>query len=537
MKKITKVIFAFAILLCVPLLFSGCESGMFKEYAISYVGQKYEFDEFSSAVLVEYGEVVSFSKNDFRVFRVNTKGRKQKTNKFTIDASSVNGRRLDVGEYKVFFRSTSENYEKSITIRVYEREIEKPTFASFTTEYDQNVVDIGEYLESQPGFDSTTMIVEDSESSTVRAVDVGTYRTKINLFYGCVWNTPSGRTEPIEFVWTITQKTIAKPKVKGSSVLSLELDDDFNVIPCVLEFERTSFSSLFEIKGNRTTKAGENVATVQIKNNNVVFPNGEKSATYLFFVNAKVVSDVEVLDAGEYEYSGEEISPLLSNFIPKIMEIQGEASNINAGNYTLKIAFKEKVKDSLKWTKTDEDVLEVAYQITRKSVKIPTLKINKFTFSGTAPVLEFENFDEDLFSVSDTSQNISAGWFSVTVSPKNQQVASNHAFEGTSTLGILVLEYQIEKAKVEATISWKVPDGELFTDGQTASAIVLSESGEQILAQVTLYFLSNGKYEKVDSIASAGEYRLILSFKNHILVDENGNAIDSSKLRKDFEVL
>lgn len=535
MKKITKVLFAFAILLCVPLLFSGCESGTFKEYAISYVGTEYEFDEFSSAVLIEYGNVVNFSKDDFKVLRVNTKGKRQKTSKFTLDASSVNGKRLDVGEYKIYFKNSKENYEKAITVRVYEREIEKPTFASFSTEYDQNVVDIEAYLASQPGFDASAMVVENSDTSTTQAVDVGTYTTKINLYYGCVWNTSSGRTEPIEFVWTITQKTIAKPKVKGSTILSLDFDENFNIIPCTLEFEQTSFSFAFEIIGNKTTTAGEHVATVQIKNNNVVFPNGETSETYSFFVNAKAVDEVEISDSGEYEYTGEEILPSLSNFVPKLMEIQSDEANINAGEHTLKIAFKDEFKNSLYWSTTDQDFIEVSFLITKKTVKIPTLKTDKFTYSGVAPTLEFDNFDDDMFVVSDTSKNISAGWHKVIVSPKSQEIASNHAFEGTSALGILTFEYQIEKAKIKGTISWNVPDGEAFFEGQTASVTVLSEDGEKIPTKTTLYFLNGEKYEKVESIGCSGKYRLVLSFENHILLDENGNEFTSANLRKDFE--
>ncbi len=536
MKKISKFIFSLAILLCFSVLLSGCEVGKFKSFSISYVGTEYEFDEFSSAVLVEYGQVLNLSKNDFLVYRVNTKNKKQKTKKFKLDLSSLNGKRLDVGDYKIYFENTKENYSEALTIRVFERVVEKPTFEFYSTEYCQNAVDIVSYLESQPGFDTSAMVVENSDESTMSAVNVGRYTTKIKLYSGCVWNTSSERTDPIVFEWEITPKIISEPKV-ASRKTQITLDDKFEIVPCGLTFEYDVNSVAYEILNSKTVKVGDHSAIAKITNNNYVFKNGEKSCEYPFTVKPLKINDVTLLDSGKYEYSGQIISPNLGNFNSAFMEIVEGNEKVNAGKYTLEISFKEKYAQSLIWKNSQESTFKVDYEITKKKVAMPTLKKNLFEYSGIAPELEFENFDENLFVVSDTSKNISVGWYKVYVSPKNQEIASNFAFEGTDVLGILPFQYKIEEAKRKATISWNVPDGQSFCDGLTASVSVVFENDEQIQYSQNLYYFENEQYVLVNGIEKSGQYRLVLSVENCVLLDDEGQTLSSSEMQKDFEIL
>lgn len=536
MKKISKFVFSLAILLCFSVLLSGCEVGKFKSFSISYVGTEYEFDEFSSAVLVEYGQVLNLSKNDFLVYRVNTKNKKQKTKKFQLDLSSLNGKRLDVGDYKIYFENTKENYSKALTIRVFERVVEKPTFDFYSTEYCQNAVNIVSYLESQPGFDASAMVVENSSESTISAVNVGRYKTKINLYHGCVWNTSSERTDSIVFEWEITPKIISEPKV-ASRKTQITLDDKFEIVPCGLTFEPDVNSVAYEISDSKTVKVGDHCATVKIINNNYVFKNGEKSCEYPYTVKPLKIDDVTLSDSGKYEYSGQTISPNLEKFNSTFMEIVGGAEKVSAGKYVLEISFKEKYSQSLIWRNSQGSTLELEYEITKKKVTMPTLKNNMFEYSGTAPKLEFENFDENLFVVSDTSKNISVGWYKVYVSPKNQEITSNFAFEGTDVLGVLPFQYKIEKAKIKVAISWNVPDGQSLCEGLTASVSVVFENNEQIQYSQELYYLENEQYVLVNEIEKSGKYRLILSVENYVLLDAEGQNLSSSEMQKDFEIL
>lgn len=536
MKKISKFIFSLAILLCFSVLLSGCEVGDFKSFSVSYIGKEYEFDEFSSAILVEYGNVLNLSEKDFLVYRVNTKNKKQKTTKFKLDLSSVNGKMLDVGDYKIYFENTKENYSKALTIRVFEKVVEKPTFEFYSVEYSPNAVDIISYLEGLPNFDTSAMVVENSDESTISAVDVGKYTTKINLYHGCVWNTSSGRTDSIVFEWEIIPKIISEPKI-ASKNLQITLDKNFEIVPCGLTFQPDSNSIAYEISNSKTTKAGEHVAIVQIKNDNYVFKNGEMSCEYPYVVKPLKVEDVTFSDSGKYEYSGEQISPNFENFNSVFMSVDGEIENVNAGKYVLKISFKDKYVDALVWKESQKSVLEIEYEITKKKVAKPTLKNSVFEYSGTAPELEFENFDEELFVVSDTSKNISVGWHYVTISPKNQEIASNFAFEGTDVLGSLKFQYKIEEAKVKTTISWSVPDGQVLNSSLTASVQVVFDGDKQISFSQKLYYFEDEKYVQVNEIEKSGQYRLVLSVENYVLLDDEGKTLSSSDLQKDFEIL
>lgn len=538
MKKALKFIFIFSILMCSMCIFSACEIGEFASFSVSYVSNEFSFDAFSSSIMVEYGKEVNLSKSDFKVYRINKHGRKQKTKNYVLDASSVNGKKLTIGNYKIYFSNKEGDYKTAITLTVYEKEIEKPTFGSYEVEYDQNEVNIKNYLESLPQFDSESMIVEGSASSVVSAVDAGTYKTKINLKYGYVWNTLSNKTESIEFVWTIGKKVIASPKILGKSTFNVEFNENFNLVSQTLKFENSAYSGIYQISGNSQKNAGKYSATATIVNHNYCFLENKETATYNFEILPKTLESVTLLDSGKYEYSGNAIAPNVSNFISAFMTMSGTANNVSANEYELVVAIKSEFESDFVF-ENNEKQQTINYEITKKHVAQPILKKDTYVYSKTAPQIELENFDENLFVLSDTSKNISAGFYTLTVSPKNQSIAENYAFEGTDILPVLPLVYQIEKAKANVNISFSVPDGKAFVDGISATAEIVSENIE-LLSEVVLYKKVGQIYEKVEIIDGAGEYLVAINVSfdsaNYVLVYNNKNVV-SDDLQKSFRVL
>lgn len=538
MKKALKFIFMFSILMCSMCIFSACEIGEFASFSVSYVSNEFSFDAFSSSIMVEYGKEVNFSKSDFKVYRINKHGRKQKTKNYVLDASSVNGKKLTIGNYKIYFSNEEGDYKTAITLTVYEKEIEKPTFKSYEVEYDQNEVNIKNYLESLPQFDSDSMIVEDSASSVVSAVDAGTYKTKINLKYGYVWNTLSNKTESIEFVWTIGKKVIASPKILGESTFNVEFDENFNLVSQTLKFENSAYSGVYQISGNSQKKAGKYSATATIVNSNYSFHENKETETYNFEILPKTLESVTLSDSGKYEYSGNAIAPNVSNFISAFMTMSDTSNNVSANEYELVVAIKSEFEGDFVF-ENNKNQQTINYEITKKHVARPSLKKDTFVYSKTAPQIELENFDENLFVLSDTSKNVSAGFYTLTVSPKNQTIAENYAFEGSNILQVLPLVYQIEKAKESVTISFSVPEGQTFKEGMTASAEIVCENIE-LSSEVVLYKKVGLVYEKVDAIDGSGEYLIAINVSfdsaNYVLV-LNGENVKSDNLQKEFKVL
>lgn len=537
MKKVFKFIFTLSILMCSMCIFSACEIGEFASFSVSYVSSEYSFDAFSSSIMVEYGKTVNFTKSDFKVYRVNKRGLKQKTKNYNLDASSVNGKRLTIGDYKIYFSNDKGDYKTAMTLTVYEKEIEKPTFTVFETEYDQNEINIKTYLESLPQFDTSAMVVEDSASSVVSAIDAGTYKTKINLKYGYVWNTLSNKTASIEFVWTIRKKVVASPRVSGTSTFTVDYDENYNLKEHTLNFENVA-NGIYQISGNRQKTAGKYSATVSISNENYCFADDQEILTYDYEILPKTLETVTLKDSGTYEYSGQAIAPNLSNFISKFMTISDISNNVSAGVYQVAVGFKNEFSGSFVF-ENNKAIQNIDYQISKKQVARPTLKNETFDYTGSAPQIELENYDENLFSLSDTSNNISAGFYTLIVSPKNKTISDNYAFVGSDVMQVLSLVYKIEKAKENVNISFSVPDGQTFSEGMTATAEIVADN-ISLSSSVVLYKRVDQTYEKVEQIDGAGEYILALNVSfdsaNYVLVF-NGETVKDSDLQKSFRVL
>lgn len=539
MKKLSKLLFSLLLFLCVPLLFTACESGKIKRYSVTFVGESCTFDAYSSTLLVEYGTIINLTEEDFVVYRVNDKGKSQPTTNFKVDASSVNNKKLLVGNYTIYIESKKEDYKEPLTVTVYEREVSKPTFSYYSVEFDQNEVDIEEYLKTLPNFNSTALTIEMSEDSVAYATAVGKYKTIIKLKYGYVWNTLSGKTQTIDFYWEITPKEIPVPTISGSSVLELDYDENYNFKDSVLKFNQNlQYSGFYKITGNTANAVGEYEATVEISNKNFVFADGSTKQTYPYSVVAKQMPTVEILGEDEFTYSGEIYAPKLDKFISKFMTASS-LEHASAGIHRVAIGFKPEYAKCFKWIGTDENVIYVTYTINRKKIEKPILKNNTFTYSKQSPILEFENLNDELMKVSDTSSNISVGVYTVIVSPINSEVANNYTYD-TGVLATLKFSYIIQQAKIECKIIWNVPDGQTFVDGLQAGVYIECEDVDITVSQ--LLYVNNGKdFQVTDSISGAGQYMLVAQIEfdrsNYMLVLQGTeNEISDAHLSRIFYI-
>ena len=252
----------------------------------------------------------------------------------------------------------------------------------------------------------------------------------------------------------------------------------------------------------------------------------------------KTLDTVTLKDDGKYEYSGQEISPNLSNFIPNFMTISDVSNNVFAGDYQVVVGFKSEHANNFIF-KDNKNSETIDYKITKKHVLRPSLKNESFVYSGVVPEIELENFDENIFVLSNTSNNVSAGYYTLIVSPKNQTIADNYAFADSDILSVLSLVYRIEKAKENVTISFSVPDGQTYEEGMTASAEIVSEKIE-LSSIIVLYKKVGQTFERVEKIDGSGEYLIVInpSFDstNYSLVF-NGESVKDSDLQMQFRVL
>lgn len=541
MKKITKLFLFFCLILCVPILFTACESGKIASYSITYTSGLFKYDAFSSALLVEYGSVLNLSESDFDVYRINQKNKRQKTTNFTLDASSVNGKKLPVGDFKIYFTSKKEDYKQALTVRVFEREIAKPTLDFYSVQFGTGAVDIELYLATQPGFDSQTMEVVDSSASSISETNTGKYTTLIKPKYGYVWDTLSGKTEPVEFKWEIVPRVISEPAILGSSILEIDVDQNYQIKESVLKFENSIYNnSAYKITGNRATNVGNYQATAEIINSNYIFQNNQTKIIYNYLVNPKEILNVDISGASEFTYSGSKIVPELENYIPEIMTMV-EPNSIDAGIHKIQISFKPEYENLFVWKGSSEKQIFLLFKINKKQIAKPVLKNNLFTYTGVSPTLEFDNFNDQLLKISDTSSNVDVGIYIVQVQPKSVQISNSYAYENSEYLSTLSFTYMIDKATIAIDIIWNVPDGQTLSANMVASGSVSCETID-ISVSNKLFLKQQSTYVQVDAISVEGEYKLVLDLefdnKNYLLINANSQqAITDSDLEMIFQVL
>lgn len=220
-----------------------------------------------------------------------------------------------------------------------------------------------------------------------------------------------------------------------------------------------------------------------------------------------IYQDGETISA---QYSG-------SEYLDTYYTASGNASGINAGDYTLKLT----PTANYCWETDDGDTAAypLPWKIVPREVSAPTADGSTFTFDGSGKTYVFGGFDGKAMQISviveedgdDEGLNTSvigkvtaihAGTYTIKVSLKNSNYAWSDAGASERTYTFVIGRMGVDKPQITG-----YPEGEsgyVYNDGETISA---QYSG---IGNLGTYYTASGEESGID----AGDYTLTLTLKS-----------------------
>lgn len=550
MKKIKNLLLSTLFIVLSLFTFTACKQSPYKSLDVSYVGE-YDYDTAKNVIMVEYGEIIVLSPEDFSATVTFENGKSKKTDKFSIDATSVNRKAPSVGDYKIFFTYEEQTDKFEMTVRVYEKAVSKPYLDSYKTTYNGEVVNVENYITSLPAFNSEYMEI-DRSLSTISATNAGDYKVYINLKAGYVWNTATGKYTSIEFKWKIEKKKISIPTINGSSTFTYKFDSVYNAVKQTLLFNENQDEKEFYIMSDESASlAGNYTASVKIKDqyvNNYCFADQTSEKTFDYQILPYQLDKVILADSGRYTFTGEAVSPNLSNFIDEIMTKSDVSNNINASDnaYIQTIELRQNHKTNYVWKGENAiSSIRILYEIQKKHIAKPVLRQSEYIYTGKAITPEFLNFDQDL-EISDTSANIGVGIYHITIKLKSSLNPSNYTLEGADSASSIIYNYSIVAKNYLISFNWDKPVNAVYNGStQFVNLFIDGEEIDSLKIRTTYtYFLkdADGNYNEVENLIFAGEYKIVATISydninNVVKVNDNPpRSILASDLETEFVV-
>ena len=541
MKKFKHIVVTIVLALMAFVTFVGCKTKEFSNLEVEYNGASLDYDNVHNVLMVEYGTNLNLSKEDFSVYVVYKDQSKTKISDFEIDASAVNSKNLSVQDYHVYFSYKDYDYRFDLTVRVYDKEVQKPTFNAYETTYSGEEIDVSDYIESLEGFNSSYMELD--QNSTLKATNAGEYTATIKLKDGFVWNTQTAKDANIDFIWKINKKIIETPTLSSGTTLVFKHNQDFEGQAQSLVFEQNQNLKYLDYENITNTNVGDYSATVKIKDSyaqNIEFEQNRSQYVIDYQIVPKAVKVPALADQGEYEYTGSLIEPNISNFESKLMEKNLPQNSINANDYVLEIGFKQDKKANFVWeTLQTNNNVSIDYKITKKILQLPTLTSQNYEYTGQIITPTFNNLQENYLEIKNNPNAVNVGTHAITVGLKTSLNANNFAFASSNQVSDVTYNFTITKRNIVTSLSWNEIENAVYNASNFSTTMDITSS---INIDVSYsYFVKQGEtFVACEQTKDAGQYRVVATLDfdsiNNKLVLAGGREISESDLRYEFSV-
>ncbi len=358
-KKILMLVMAFAIILPAAFLLSacGCKNNPpeVTETGISvYIGGA-EVNEQFKTIEIDYGEYTDISEmiNNKLSVIVNYSDETNNNLIYGDGGYSVSGlpQNLNANEQGYNLTLTYKNYSKELILVIHKKNID---FSSIVWSYD------GSYPFTYDGQEKTVSIINLPEGVTIKnytgttsATNAGTYTAGVEFEYDDVNYYLSG--EPQELQWKIekAENTISGELVLKGITYGETLGEPSGVSALYGEMTYKYYNSEKEEISKPTNVGTYYVKGFSVGNDNWVAQETEYKQ---FYISRNYISDPELV-RNSFIYTGTAFTPELVEEIDEgIVEMTGDLSRTETGNYT--ITFKLKDKTNYGWQSAFETAQE-----------------------------------------------------------------------------------------------------------------------------------------------------------------------------------
>lgn len=272
----------------------------------------------------------------------------------------------------------------------------------------------GDVIEAMYNVDTNLVNVTGDTSAT----NAGDYYITFTLKDTTQYRWADGGISPIVLKWIIQKARVATPSLtnKGFTYTG-------NVITPELSYNSTLSTATGDFSA---TNAGDYKIVVTLNDPaNYQWEDsssGDSSPEILnWWINEAFVP-VPTLPTTTFEYTGDVITPTINNLDTNLVNVTGDTSATNAGDYSITFSLKD--KDNYRWADYMRSDKTVKWKIAQ-IVAVPNLAATDYEYNplaATSPV--FTNVDTSIVTLSgDTSKN-DVGTYSITVTLPNETLYS-----------------------------------------------------------------------------------------------------------------
>ncbi|MBR4830243.1 MAG: hypothetical protein IKZ96_00535 [Bacilli bacterium] len=276
-----------------------------------------------------------------------------------------NHKQTNAGDYSVV-ATLAENYKwrdgttepKNITCSIAKKQEPVPVMTIFEFDYSGN--------EIRPIIDNYNDYIMNKEGTDIATDAADQYEVTISLKYPENYEWVGGTNEAISLVWKINKVSYNVPTVEpffgkyDGNVHGVTATGDG-------ELQYSTDGINWQDDNFEFTNAGEYEVRVRVKADNNHYASAEVISTVTINKN---VFDFPTLEESLFNYTGDEITPVLSGVDYDNMTVSGDLTGTNAGTYSIAISLND--RNNTMWTNEEDGTKIINWTIAKISGDKPT---------------------------------------------------------------------------------------------------------------------------------------------------------------------
>ena len=332
------------------------------------------------------------------------------------------------------------------------------------------------------GYDSNSMYL----SGTTSATAAGDYTVTVNLKAGYTWSDSS--TTPKSISWSILPLSLDVPYAPQTDFAY----DGTNKTLSIQNYNSTYMNQTGTISAKAT---GTYSVTYSLKDKtNSKWASGSTDDIVIEWSIGLTKVTAPTIKTSSFTYSGNAKTPTFNNLDTTYMTASGDTSAINAGNYSITVALKD--KSMYVWADGSSTDKTFTWQIKRKALTATQSNLSQsgtLTYTGSAQTVTISNYSTTYHSLGGTYVSTNAGDFVAQVEPLPNYCWNDSTFAAKYVTWSI---NPIKLAKPTASVTE-------FTYDKNAHALTIQNYNETYMNQVGTI-----------SATAASSYSVVYSLKN-----------------------
>lgn len=253
-------------------------------------------------------------------------------------------------------------------------------------------------------FDNTKMTL----TGTHTATNIGTYTVTYSITDKNNYEWEDGSDTDITLTWSITKIKLEKPVM-----MTPEMEYSGNpMTPLVINFDYTKIT----LTGTHTaTNKGDYTVTYAITDKaNYEWDDGTDTDITLSWSIVKAKLPKPTMSILSYPYTGESITPIVSNYNSDLLSTTGSYSATNIGDYTVTLIINDKT--NYEWEDETNNDITLNWSIVKAKLPKPIMEVNSYSYTGESITPTVLNYNSSVMTSTGSTSATNVDDYTITYS-------------------------------------------------------------------------------------------------------------------------